>query len=189
MNNDAVLDARDIAAEQAHARCTPESPCAECIDADEREKVRMTTCEHDGMKYPCIFGCDDEPECGICGHTAERDHEGKCQYKYVDVLTQKVDYCGCVCGPPADDDEPVLNDIDAVVEQVAQPRTFETLINEWTEACRAENNKLPNELAVVAAACPAILRLSALGMRLIYESNHMGMQQVMKMTKEKLSGL
>lgn len=51
-------------------------------------------------------------------------------------------------------------------------RTFEDVINEWTEAMVAENQKADNVETVVL-----ITRLGMLGQRLIYEANNIGMKQ------------
>lgn len=119
MLDDQLLDARDMAEEIAEA------------------KGELTTCKHDGMRKPCIFGCDDE--------------------------------------------ERILNDIDAVVEQVARPRTFEDVINQWTEACLTENRSASDPAAILI-----VTRLGLLGQRLLYEANDLGMKDVMRQTREVL---
>ena len=60
------------------------------------------------------------------------------------------------------------------------PRTFEDVINQWTETLLEENKKADIQGVLL------ILRLGTLGQRLIYEANDIGMKQIMTMTKDVL---
>lgn len=51
-------------------------------------------------------------------------------------------------------------------------RTFEDVINEWTEAMIVENQKATN-----AETITLITRLGMLGQQLIFEANNIGMKQ------------
>ena len=118
LNDDRVLDARDMAEEIARAKAT--------------------TCpDHEGVQLPCPFSHD----------------------------------------------EAVLADLDAVVGRIVKPRTFEDVINEWTETMLKENRTAPSDPHVLAL----ILRLGVLGQRLIYEANDVEMRQVMEATKAVLN--
>ena len=77
-------------------------------------------------------------------------------------------------------DDAVLDarDMAEEIEQAKQPRTFPDVINEWTDTCLDANRS-----AVSPEALTVILRLGALGQRLIYEANNIGMSDLVALNR------
>ncbi len=80
-------------------------------------------------------------------------------------------------------DDLICADIDVVVEQVAGQagqRDFPAVLNEWTDAML----KL-NRAAIGTEAILMVTRLGILGQALIYEANMLGLNQALKLWRER----
>ncbi len=76
--------------------------------------------------------------------------------------------------------EMVANDIDAVLEQVARPRDFAAVMNQWTEVC-----VVAAQSAQGASDALAITRLGMLGQQLLTEANTIGLSEAARLMREK----
>ncbi len=83
------------------------------------------------------------------------------------------------------DDDSVLNDVDAVVEQVVEqsrftPRTFSDVLNQWTDTLLAAN-----KAAATTEQITLIMKLGTLGQRLLFEANAIGQHEMLLLAKER----